>query len=104
MPYKTKIVGIKMWASVDIRFAREVNYGFGAQVEASFLNSAPFGDDGISNEDVADKAAKLYKEVLKPAIQSQIKIASDSDKLLRMAIRVERPRVVKQYEKLLEKI
>jgi hypothetical protein len=83
------VVSVKVWASVDVRFVRECNYGFGAQAEARV-------DDGEDPSIVADE---LYQKVVRQSILKQMAMVAAGDQLFKIAVTMERPRIIKNYEK-----
>ena len=84
-----RVSSVKVWASVDVRFVRECNYGFGAQAEAQL----DVDDDPVT------AVEDLYKTVVRPSILKQMSMMAASDQLFKIAVTMERPRIIKNYER-----
>ena len=97
-----RIVGIKVWASMDVRFSREVSYGFGANAEAAFDEGMLPNDDKIVNQMVLKESDRLFAEIVQPTLNRQLKRTAEKDELFKLAIQTERPKIVKRYRKMLE--
>ena len=88
-----EIVGVKVWASRKYWYTREENLEFSAQVEARFTE--PPTDDEFDTT-----IAMLFKRI-RSGIKAEVKLETSKNKLFRLAKQVERPKLIKGFERIL---
>ena len=91
---KMEIVGVKVWESRDYSYTREERLSFGIQAEAKF-NEPP------TDEEFDQAIVKLYVK-LREAIKAEVQEHAERDKLFRLAKKVERPKLIRGYERILK--
>ena len=94
MSNKVEIVSVRVWESRDYRYTREEYLSFGIQAEAKF-NEPP------TDEEFDQEVVRLYMK-LRKAIKAEVKEYAERDKLFRLAKKVERPKLIRGYERILK--
>jgi len=68
-------------------------YGLGAQAQAEFPP-----DDIPTDEQARAAIHELFADVIDPSLTAQLRLLKQADPMLRLALKVERPRIARQYE------
>ncbi len=92
---KAKIVGVKVWMARKYWYTREENLEFGGLVEARF--------DEHPTDDEFDKTVDSLYSKMKARIKAEVKAETAKNKLFRLAKKVERPKLIRGFERMLKR-
>lgn len=92
---KAKIVGVKIWMTRKYWYTREENLEFGGSVEALF--------DKHPTDEEFDKTVDGLFSKIKARIKAEVKTETASNKLFRLAKKVERPKLIRGFERMLKR-
>lgn len=90
-----QIVGVKVWLTRKYWYTREENLEFGGLVEARF-------DEHPTDEEFDKIVDGLFSKI-KARIKIEVKAETASNKLFRLAKKVERPKLIRGFERMLKR-
>ncbi len=90
-----RIVGVKVWENRKYWYTREENLEFGGLIEAHF-------DEHPTDEEFDAVVDGLYEKI-RTRIKAEVKKETGKNKLFRLAKKVERPKLIRGFERMLKR-
>ena len=83
-----RVVGAKIWMTLDIKAVREFGYSIGTQAEIAFNPS-------VTKEEAVSDIEELFTKTIMPAMGRQMRELGKTDAIFKHTMMVEKPKILR---------